>query len=229
MRDLLPPKVLQEYANEESVEVIENFGKGYPNNAGHYGQTLSINECVYRNMHRVKYLVYTDLDEFIVPKISLRWGDMMERIESSQYGTYIFRNAFFVNDDIISALKTIERETYLTCNETHHVKFPRFLTHITRSNKIYDQHRRSKYIVKPLCVSIVGVHRIFKHSEDHIKTYVVSPRDALLHHVRHPVLSSVLKELQRHEYTPDERALVYKEKLVAALRRRLCHSYASAV
>ena len=216
--------------------MIENWGKGLSGGSTHYfGQTLSINECVYRNMHRVKYLVYTDLDEFIVPKTSLRWEEMMKKIENFQYGSYLFRHAYFLGKNNSTAFKTIERETYFTCNGSHHVKFPKFLTHLTRSKKIYPPKEKSKYILRPLFASIAGVHEIFKHSEDHIQTYFVSADDALLHHVRqfkgglHPASSSVLEDLKHHEYTTDERALVYERNIVTALRRRLCHLYASRV
>lgn len=215
------------------MEVVENWGKGLPGGSTHYfGQTLSINECAYRNLHRVKYLVYTDLDEFIVPKKSLRWENMMEKIENFKYGAYLFRHAYFVKNNN-TIVKTIEHETEFTCNESYHVKFPKFLTHVTRSQKIYPPKEKSKYILKPLFTSMVGVHEIFKYAEDHIKTYFVRPDRALLHHFRqfrgglHPVSSSVLEDLRHHQYTSDERALVYEEKIVTVLRRRLCRFYAS--
>jgi hypothetical protein len=56
----------------------------------------------------------------------------------------------------------------------------------------------------------------------------VPPKYALLHHYRkfrgglHPVDSSVVEDVKRHRRLPDERALIYKDEIVAALRRRLC-------
>ena len=86
-------QVLHEYASEGTVEVVQNWGEGLPRqNIPHYGQSLSINECSYRNMYRVKYLVYTDLDEFIVPRKSIGWKDMMNQIDNEKYGTFVFRN-----------------------------------------------------------------------------------------------------------------------------------------
>jgi hypothetical protein len=76
--------------------------------------------------------------------------------------------------------------------------------------------------------STIGVHEIFEHVGDHIKTYVVPPDYALLHHYRmfsggpNPVAASTVEDVIRNQRIPDERAFVYKEKIVAALRRRLC-------
>ncbi|XP_028400972.1 uncharacterized protein LOC114524057 isoform X2 [Dendronephthya gigantea] len=127
-------QVLQRYASEGMVEVVQNWGEGLPKDITHYfGQTLSINECAYRNLYRVKYLVYTDLDEFIVPKISLGWKDMMKTIESVRDGTYLFRHAYFFEN--LNATSTVK--TSFPCSGSRNVKLPSFLSRVTRSREIH--------------------------------------------------------------------------------------------
>ena len=211
------------------VEVVQNWGKGFPGENTHYfGQTLSINECAYRNMYRAKYLVYVDLDEFIVPKKSLRWSGMMNKIYNYEYATYLFRHSFFFENYNNTVLDTSPKETEFTCNGSYRVELPKFLTSVIRLQKVNPPKQKSKYILRPLYTSVIGVHEVFSHVEDHIRTYDVPPKYALLHHYRkfrgglHPVDSSVVEDVKRHRRFPDERALIYKDEIVAALRRRLC-------
>lgn len=210
-----------------------NWGKGLPGASTHYfGQTLSINECAYRNLYRVKYLVYADLDEFIVPRKSLGWGTMMKKIENMQYGTFVFRHAFFFANNNETVFDANVNDAYFHCNGSHRMEFPKFLTHVVRSRKVYPSRLKSKFITKPLYSSVVGVHEMFKHNEDHVTSFVVPTNYALLHHYRtfmgglHPISKSVIRDVKRHQRVQDERALVYKHKIVAALRKRLCRLYA---
>ena len=197
------------------VEVVQNWGKGLPQDTTHYfGQTLSINECAYRNLYRVKYLVYTDLDEFIVPKKSLGWEEMMKDIESVRDGTYLFRHAYFFEN----FNKTSANWTSFACSGSQNVKLPSFLTRVTRSREIHPPEIKSKYIIKPTYALAVGVHEVFKHVEYHVRTYVVPPEYALLHHCR----TFKGGRPPRYQRVPDARALVFKTKIVAGLKRQLC-------
>ena len=203
-------QVLYEYVREGTVEVVQNWGKGLPQHSTHYfGQTLSINECVYRNMYRVKYLVFTDLDEFIVPRKSLGWPGMMKKIENLKYGTYLFRHSYFFKANV--------SENEFNCNGVYRVKFPEFLTRTVRSRKIFPPEVKSKYILKPLFSSSIGVHEVFQHMNDR-ETFVVSPDYAMVNHYR----LSIPDSEQKNQPVSDKSALVYKIKIIGALKRRLC-------
>jgi hypothetical protein len=173
-------------------------------------------------MYRVKYLVYTDLDEFIIPRKSVTWAGMIKKIENTKYGAYLFRHTYFFESYDNSAFDTGASETGVTHNNSCRVDLPKLVTRVVRSWKIYPPRRKSKYIIKPLYPSIVGVHEVFKYVEDYIGTYVVPPDYALLHHYRmfDPEVIPIEEYVKR---IPDEHAYVYKEKIVTALRKRLCH------
>jgi hypothetical protein len=201
------------------VEVVENWGEGLPyNSVPHVGQALSISECVYRNMYWVKYLVFTDLDEYIVPRKSMGWPDMMEQLENEKYASYMFRNVFYFerND---TGRGTARNEVRLACD----VEMPKFLTRVFRSSKIWDSGRRSKYILKPLYVqsAAILVHQV-RHGK-HAR-YIVPPEFALLNHYRQ-FRKRKLQEMRNEKgfrLIFDERTVAYKEKIVAALNKRLC-------
>ena len=214
-------KVLQEYTSEGMVEVIWNWSESLPKKSiPHYGQVLSINECAYRNINKVKYLVYTDLDEFILPRKSIGWSEMMKQIENDKYGSYMFRNAFFFEINNNSEIDAGESEVGFTDNGTCRVKLPKILTHRFRSSKVWDVGRRSKYIKNLLCPGILLVHQV-RHQQT-CRRYVVSPDYALLNHYRKFRKLPFQEHLIRHQRIPDEHAIVYKEKIVEALNRRLC-------
>ena len=43
-------------------------------------ETLELNDCFYRNIHKYKYLVPLDVDEVIVPVKADHWPQMMDQI-----------------------------------------------------------------------------------------------------------------------------------------------------
>lgn len=63
---------------------------------------LSLNDCMYRNIYRYKWMVVVDLDEIIIPKKAHNYHDLIQDIKqyhkldsSKDPGTYIFRNEYF--------------------------------------------------------------------------------------------------------------------------------------
>ena len=66
---------------------------------------MALNDCLYQNIHRFKYIVELDVDEFIVPKLDDNWHDMLIRIQNKQrvapelHGFH-FNNAYFFKHNI---------------------------------------------------------------------------------------------------------------------------------
>ena len=170
----------------------------------------------------VKYLVYTDLDEFIVPRKSIGWSDMMKQMENDKYGSYMFRNAFFFEIYNSSRIDAGESEVGFTHNETCRVRLPKILTHRFRWSKVWDVGRRSKYIKNPLCPGILRVHQV--RDQQTCRRYVVPPDSALLNHYRKFRKLPFQENVISHQRIPDEHAFVYQKKIVTALNRRLCRS-----
>ena len=147
-----------------------------PEKIHYYGQLAALNDCLYRNRYKTKYLAFIDLDEFIIPRqeSDQTWSDMFNRFPDAS--AYMFRNTFFginwqQNSDNYS-FKDIARLYGLTT-----------LTKFQRSSAIYPDNWRSKVIVQPLKVETVGIHNVWEYAEDG-GTHIVREEDGLLHHYR---------------------------------------------
>ncbi len=69
----------------------------------HMHMSPVINDCMYRNMHRYRKIVVTDLDELIVPRTTNNYADMLSEIDKVQASAhpakhYVFQNDYFFFD-----------------------------------------------------------------------------------------------------------------------------------
>ena len=85
-----------------------------PPAGGHYIRTYeqahvtNLNDCMYRNMYRYKYVVTVDFDEFVTPSNHTNYHDMMTAIDkrmklNSTFWSYTFRNVFHLEPAIPKA------------------------------------------------------------------------------------------------------------------------------
>ncbi|XP_075042230.1 beta-1,4-galactosyltransferase galt-1-like [Mixophyes fleayi] len=95
-------KVMQYYITEGVLEVIPwpiqryfttdlqwlYSAKG--KDIGYYGQMATLNDCIYRNMYRTKFVVLIDIDEIILPFEHQTWDSMMESLQQQNPGVGIF-------------------------------------------------------------------------------------------------------------------------------------------
>ncbi|NXY86456.1 GALT1 galactosyltransferase, partial [Alcedo cyanopectus] len=105
----LMEKVLKFYIEEGTVEIIP-----WPINShlrvsskwhfsmdekdiGYYGQITALNDCIYRNMQRSKFVVLNDADEIILPLKHPDWKTMMSSLQEQNPGTgiFLFENHIF--------------------------------------------------------------------------------------------------------------------------------------
>ena len=197
-------KVLKDYSDEGLLETVD---WNIPSKVGgHYGQTMCLQDCAYRNMHRVKYLIYTDLDEIIVPQQHPFWSQMMEKLDQESRGAFIVRMVHLYGNKTTHAG---------TCNSSKsEFKMPRFITFTQRAERIHEVGYRSKLIVKPKMFGRIGVHKIFELLKGY-QTYNVPPEVALLYHFRVPRLytSTARKEDKMVKYSSD---------LLARIEARIC-------
>ncbi|KAL8174350.1 UNVERIFIED_CONTAM: hypothetical protein K2H54_043430 [Gekko kuhli] len=114
----LMEKVLDFYVAEGTVEIIpwpidlylsvsSYFHHSMdPKDIGYYGQIAALNDCVYRNMYRSRYVLLNDLDEIILPIKYPDWKSMMQKLKR-QYPTaavfffesHLFPEHVFTPDD----------------------------------------------------------------------------------------------------------------------------------
>ncbi len=209
-------KAIQQYADEGLVDIV-NWNLTFVQDSGyvHYrGQSLLVNECVYRNMHTVEYLAMNDLDEAIVPQGNLHsWPDMLSEIEGNERGAFVFPHTSFTKDR-----KDVDA-TVLQCKPENGLKtinVPRYVQKYRR----FSSGGYEKLIVKPLCVKKVSFHRIFGFV-DGFKLYKVPASVGMSYHFREPPLPT------RGAVTTDNRLTTLFPNVLSNIRTRLCALYAN--
>lgn len=149
--------------------------------AHYHAQLASLNDCLYRYMHRSKYIAFLDLDEVIVPRVHNTWAKLMSSLEEIPYSAklcaFVFQCVFFKldwpdnNDSLMSLQDAIKRHNVISLLKTK------------REPKAWPHLQRSKVIVNPRKVDIIGIHNIWKPLRDYME-YHVPYKTAALHHYR---------------------------------------------
>ena len=183
----------------------------------YFGQMAAINDCLYRNRNKTKYLAFFDIDEFLIPKQSVdyTWSDMFKRFPD--VGAYGFRNVFFRKN-----AKHFYPENYSV------EKAKKFslvtLTNFVRDTFIYRMGVRSKLIVDPNKIDTIGIHYVWKYKLDKNRhtTHSVDIKDGLLHHYR-------IWHKKNNESIIDTGLLKYKEELIKRVEEVWLNPYLVSV
>ncbi|XP_075430003.1 uncharacterized protein LOC142467914 [Ascaphus truei] len=96
-------KVLQYYVKEGFMEVISwpidrylrtsdkwHYSLDPNSEIGYYAQTATLNDCIYRNMYRSKFVLLNDIDEIILPVKHRDWKSLMNSLQEQYPQTSIF-------------------------------------------------------------------------------------------------------------------------------------------
>ncbi|GFR88558.1 UPF0392 protein F13G3.3-like isoform X2, partial [Elysia marginata] len=172
-------------------------------NIPYYAQQLAIDDCMYRYKRLSKYMVFNDLDEFLVPLKHENWSALVaerRRMKPNSIG-WLFRSSV-LNEDRPSPAPGFE-DDYMRYGSG-------ILGLISRDQFVYPPNDRAKLIVDPTTIEEMGVHLIWKGGgvTDNLPVDV-----GMLFHYRKP-----LGECRRQVR---ETRLVdkYGKRLVAALQK----------
>ncbi len=169
--------ILRYYMKQGVIDVIQwPLPDGI--NIYYFGQLVVINDCFYRHMYQSKYIVNLDLDEHIVPRTSLKtWHQVIHVLKQNRptdYCYYCFKNVFYRIDwqlDEVAAKNPIIQKLGLVT-----------LLVTKRELKIWEYHRRSKYIVDTSNGILLGIHQVWLCHQ--MSVSLVPPKIGLLHHYR---------------------------------------------
>ncbi|XP_069465580.1 uncharacterized protein [Ambystoma mexicanum] len=150
----------------------------HPGELHYYGQTATLNDCIYRNMYRSKYIALNDIDEIILPVNHNNWHDLMEYLgkESWIFSSFIFQNHVFP-----STRKYMSRS--VTLHDWNYVPGVDMLQYVHREPNVPDVLNPTKMIVNPRSVIKTSVHTPLEVSGEQ---YWVPSEDAKLCHYREP-------------------------------------------
>ncbi|XP_013415345.1 beta-1,4-galactosyltransferase galt-1 [Lingula anatina] len=160
-------KILDFYEKQGKIEVVPwDIPVSEEEEVWYYGQLLTINDCLYRNMFHFNYTAFYDLDELLVPRNASNWHAMLSQLPAlpSVVG-YSFQSAFFLpakgysyNTDII-----------YTQNTKRVAKLSRL---------------RKKVLVKGDSIFELGIHHVSRPLLHKQYVEVVSDKVGLIHHYR---------------------------------------------
>ena len=141
----------------------------------YHGQSVAINDCLYRNMNNFHHIMFVDLDEFIVPQTNMeRWDDVMTHLESKDLQSYRDASGFSF------------RSTYFAPDFSRR-PFSSEMGTVVRTNRTrYFSYRRNKVIVRPTRIFEMGIHHVSRSWPDD-QNYTVLPvplKVAFIHHYR---------------------------------------------
>ena len=198
-------RVLQDYSKEGVVNVVRST---IPNiDIHYYGQQVLFQDCAYRNMYKVRHLVYTDLDEIIVPQNHQNWSQMITAMDGKSIGSFHVRHVTLVGKTAKKALSI--------CNSRREIEIPRFMKFTDRSSP-YPLPRRAKYIIKPETFAVAQTHDPGQLLEGY-SVYSVPSEVALLYHYRFPFF---------HDWSgkrvKDDRVIRYLPELLERIEQRIC-------
>ena len=198
-------RVLQDYSKEGVVEVVMST---IPNISVHsYGQQVFLQDCAYRNMYKVRHLVYTDLDEIIVPQKDQNWSQMITAMDRKSIGSFHVRQVTLVGKSTPITLSI--------CNSSKEIETPRFMKFTERSSP-YSLPLRAKYIIKPETFTVAKTHGPGPPLEGY-SIYRVPSRVALVYHYRFPFLYDSSRKRVK-----DDRMIRYLPELINRIEQRIC-------
>ena len=174
--------------NNKHIE-IKNWS--YPSviDVHYFGQLGFIQDCLYESMFSSRYVVFTDLDEVLTPTHPRMrtWHDILSTVDTHQpqgnmqlhlCASYMFRNTFFSLH--------VPNKCSLIHSSRHdrNISLPTVLCHTQREEKISDYGDRSKQIVIPERIFIMGIHNVWSYYSPDYADCNVPPELGLLYHYR---------------------------------------------
>lgn len=178
-------QVLKQYIKEGIAETVQwhlpvnvdTWPKKSSVDIHYFGQLAAINDCLYRNQYKSKFLVFMDVDEFIVPRNYKNWTMMFDSLKDKyNIGAYVFRCTFFRMEWEDTPKNFSGKDLALKFRVISLLK-------LNRESKIYPMFIRSKIIVQPLRVETMGIHNIWSFRPGY-QPIEIGQTQALLHHYR---------------------------------------------
>lgn len=170
-----------------------------------YGQYLAHQDCLHRAFGAYRWVVYVDLDEFILPR-QIEVSNLHDLIGRSLQGSpkhapaeIRFRSAFYetclpsvAENASVAISPSIRWNISDVC-----ARVPKPMCSVSRISGIFGTNVRSKFICDPFGCDGVGVHKAASNfcargtnknmtPAWHLacETVIASPQDAILHHAR---------------------------------------------
>ncbi|XP_019769099.1 glycosyltransferase family 92 protein F13G3.3 [Dendroctonus ponderosae] len=179
------------------------------------GIFASLNDCLFRTMYKFSHVIFLDFDEFIIPTNHYNYRELFrylhEKYNNKKTSWFSFKNAFFYrqwpDDPAVQEFEDPLEKQLLALRKT------------TRMVKLHAHGTRSKLIVRPDLVDMVGNHIIWAYYNHKVfRKMDVAPEDAILHHYR--ICEFGGNDCVKHPSTVDRSAYRYRDALLKAVKTR---------
>ena len=150
--------MLNEYRKEGYVDLIDWKIHNPHFKIANNGQVGTTNDCLYRYLHRAKYILFIDADELIIPHSVTTLPKMMKQIENENVTQYTFYNSFW--HDVCNFLNNYSTNGKYTFSRNDSGLIPIHFKRIT-CTKNCSPTSRFKNIVKTSGAIRVGIHHVY--------------------------------------------------------------------
>ncbi|XP_076880272.1 uncharacterized protein LOC143528457 [Brachyhypopomus gauderio] len=214
-------KLLQHYKREGILEIVPwpidtflNPSKGwnFSEHGGdlhYYGQLVTLNECIYRNMYQSKYVLLNDIDEIIMPYKHVNLSFMMDdlQLQHKNVGVFLIENHIFPKTQF-------EESHRFSRPEWRNISGINIMEHIYREPDRKYVFNPRKMIINPRSVVQTSVHSTLQYHGD---VYYVPFNVCRIVHVRTPLQGSLTKQ-QLHV---DTRVWDFEAELISNVDKTL--------
>ena len=218
-------KVLRDYESEGVLEIVDwNLSNYTLKYSKYYAESVSIADCVYRNMYKVKYLVFVDLDELIVPRQHRNWMKMVSAIDKTDIGAFQFNHVTTYPKDYYKPFNWTCTGGRSVSNST---RPPLFLRHLRRTLpysvlKDLVWSGRQKVMTKPVLIKKMGIHSAISFFNS-ARQHTVPAEIGLMYHYRVPPFPLKCGHNCSQYIVDDTRVPELLPHLAGSIRNRHCH------
>ncbi|KAM6954454.1 uncharacterized protein FYW47_013417 [Aplochiton taeniatus] len=192
-------RVLLHYRDEGTLEVVQwpidkflipSKGWNYAEHKGdihYYGQLTTLNDCIYRNMYRTKYLLLNDIDEIIMPYQHANLLELMDYLQEDNpdVGVFVIENHIFPKTQF-------EDSGRFKRHQWRNISGVNILEHVYREPAREWVFNPTKLLIDPRKVEQTSVHSVLKASGQELR---VDPDVCRIVHVRTPLQAELTKDM----------------------------------
>lgn len=214
-------KLLQHYEKEGILEIVPwpidqflNPSAGWnalfhSGDLQYYGQLVTLNECVYRQMYQSKYVLLNDIDEIIMPYKYANLALLMETLQKEHKDVTVF-----LIENHIFPKTQFEETGKFRRPEWKSIPGINIMEHIYREPDRKNIYNPTKMIINPRKMVQSSVHSSLEHFGE---VHRVPPDVCRIVHVRTPLQANLNKE----QLFADTRVWDFEQELIPNVNRVL--------
>ncbi|XP_066154609.1 glycosyltransferase family 92 protein F13G3.3-like isoform X2 [Euwallacea fornicatus] len=177
------------------------------------GIFASLNDCLLRTRHKYSHTIFIDFDEYILPTNNYNYRQFFDYLgnhyDITQKASFSFKNCFFYrqwpDDSEIKLFNDAIGQKLIVLRKT------------TRKTEFHNHRIRSKIIVRPELINMVGNHFVWKYFDKKLFGNMdVKPEEAFMHHYR--VCEFGGDDCVKQPSVVDKTAYRYQNDLLEAVR-----------